>query len=84
MTHHASVCQVNNSGELGEWREFALAMWAKQGENADSFEAKLQKLENENQKLRTLISQQNEVLDYYSNSFSWRITAPLRALRKPR
>lgn len=70
------------AGDAEELRDFALAMWVQLGEVTESFESRIRELEAENQQLMELIHQQNESLSYYPNSLSWRVTAPLRAIRK--
>jgi len=68
--------------ELREWREFALAMWVQLGEATERYEARIRELQQENANLAAEIERQNEALSYYPNSLSWRVTAPLRTLRK--
>jgi hypothetical protein len=68
--------------ELREWREFALAMWVQLGEATERYEARIRELQQQNLALSEQIKNQNEVLSYYPNSLSWRVTAPLRAMRK--
>jgi hypothetical protein len=76
------MCDCKSTSELCEWREFAFKMWLESGEEVRILENRILELEDENQRLSELVTEQNRVLEYYPQSLSWRVTAPLRAMRK--
>jgi len=71
--------------ELRIWRDYTLGMWAELGDKENliiDLERNTKRLEKRIQQLTAQIEEQQKVLDYYATSASWRITAPLRAVRK--
>jgi len=75
--------------EAREWRDTALAVWLQLGEKIDQLENRSVELENRIQSLNDHIQQlsseiqsKQEALDYFTSSPSWKITEPLRAVRR--